>query len=57
MKPRYDTHYTVEAIHPDKKEPFDTYINYYADEKRARAAVVELEKQGYEHISIRPPRT
>ncbi len=52
--PRYDW-WQVQAIHPDKKEPFDTYINRFPTEAKAEEKKLELEKQGYEHINIIPP--
>lgn len=52
--PRYDW-YQVQAIHPDKKEPFDVYINRFPTLAQAEAQKLELEKQGYENINIIEP--
>ncbi len=54
--PRYDTHYEVSGFHPDKKEPFDFYINFFPTENLALECKQILEQQGYEHINIVPPR-
>lgn len=54
--PRYDTHYEVSGYHPDKKEPFDFYINFFATEALALECKEKLITQGYEHINIVPPR-
>jgi hypothetical protein len=53
--PRYGTHYTVQGIHPDKKDPFDRFINYYPTREKAVAAKAEIEQQGFEHVTITPP--
>lgn len=45
----------VEAIHPHKIDPFDTYINHFSTSEKADACKAELERQGYEHITITPP--
>lgn len=52
--PRYDW-WQVQAIHPDKKEPFDVYINRFPTLAQAEAQKLELEKQGYENINIIEP--
>lgn len=54
--PRYDTHWEVSGYHPDKREPFDLYINFFPTEARALEVKEELIRQGYEHINIVPPR-
>lgn len=54
--PRYDTHYEVSGYHPDKKEPFNLYINFFKTESLALECKQILESQGYEHINIVPPR-
>lgn len=55
MKPSSRTHWRVEGIHPDKKEPFDTYINFFATQTKAQEAAAEIERQGFEHVNIIPP--
>lgn len=55
MTQRWKTHYTVQAIHPDKKEPFDIYINYFTTLSLAKEAAAVLLDQGYDHITISPP--
>lgn len=54
--PRYDW-WQVQAIHPDKKDPFDLYINRFPTKAKAEAQKLELEKQGYQHINIIEPDT
>lgn len=53
--PKSRTHWRVEGIHPDKKEPFDTFINFYTTEEKAKEAKAEIERQGYEYVTITPP--
>lgn len=55
MKPSSRTHWRVEGIHPDKKEPFDTFISFYATLAKAEDAKIEIERQGFEHTRIFPP--
>ncbi len=45
----------LEGTHPDKKEPFDTYINFYSSEAKAEEAKAEIERQGYEFCHVTPP--
>lgn len=52
--PRYDW-WQVQAIHPDKTEPFDIYVNRFPTEKRAREVMADLTRQGYEHINLIEP--
>lgn len=56
MKPSSNTHWRVEGIHPDKKEPFNTFINFYSSEARANDAKTEIERQGFEHVTVIPPK-
>ncbi len=56
MTPRWNTHWEVSAIHPDKKEPFDTYINFFHSEAKAREVADNLKREGYEYINVTPPR-
>jgi hypothetical protein len=55
MKPSSKNHWRVEGTHPDKKEPFDTYINFYKTQAAAQGAKEEIERQGYEYVTIIPP--
>lgn len=55
MTPTSRTHWRVEGIHPGKVDPFDTFINFYASETRAHEAKDEIERQGFEHVTITPP--
>lgn len=55
MKPSSKTHWRVEGIHPDKKEPFSTFINFYSTKARAEIAKTEIERQGFEYVTITPP--
>lgn len=54
--PRWDTHWEVSGHHPDKREPFNVYINFFSTEALALACKEELIRLGYEHINIVPPR-
>ena len=54
MSPRYDW-WSVQGIHPDKKDPYDVYINRFPTEAKANAMKASLMEQGYEHITITPP--
>jgi hypothetical protein len=55
MKPSSRTHWRVEGTHPDKVDPFDVFINFYSTEERALIAKAEIERQGFEHVTITPP--
>lgn len=55
MTPTSKTHWRVEGIHPDKKEGFDTFINFYSTQAKAEAAKGEIERQGFEYVTITPP--
>lgn len=53
--PRFDW-WEVQAIHPDKKDPFDVYVNRFPKKEQAEAMKETLAQQGYEYINILPPR-
>lgn len=55
MTPSSRTHWRVEGIHPDKREPFNIFINFYRTKAKADEAKAEIERQGYEHVTIIPP--
>ncbi len=49
------THWRVEGIHPHKVDPFDCFINFYKTRASAQAAKDEIERLGYENVTILPP--
>lgn len=49
------TAWRLEGIHPDKTEPFNAFINFYSTADKAATAMVEIERQGFEHCKIWPP--
>lgn len=55
MKLNSQTAWRLEGIHPDKVEPFDTFINFYTTQAKAEEAKAEIERQGFEHCRITPP--
>lgn len=55
MKASSLTHWRLEGRHPDKKEPFDLFINFYTTQAKAQVAMQEIERQGFEHCHITAP--
>ena len=55
MKLNSKTSWRLEGTHPDKREPYDVFINFYSTQSKAEEAKQEIERQGYEHCTITPP--
>ena len=55
MKPSSKTHWRVEGTHPNKVDPFDVFINFYSTKAKAEIAKAEIERQGFEYVTITPP--
>lgn len=53
--PRYTTHWEVSAWHPDRVDPYDHTITFWATEELARSHQRTLAEQGWEHITVLPP--